>query len=95
VLLADRSEWVGVGTLNLPADQRAALIDLMERYGQRHFSGRITLPTDCIQAVVHYTSRTPTRGQLREAVVMSVEPAGHTTRFADEAEGLGAGYATA
>jgi ATP-dependent DNA ligase len=76
VLLADEGEWVGVGTLNLPGEQRAAVLDLLERYGQRHSSGTITIPTDCIQAVVHYTSRTPTRGQLREAFVLSIEPAG-------------------
>jgi hypothetical protein len=76
VLLADEGEWVGVGTLNLPGDQRAAVLDLLERYGQRHSSGTITIPTDCIQAVVHYTARTPTHGRLREAFVVSVEPAG-------------------
>jgi hypothetical protein len=38
VLLADDGEWVGVGTLSLPPDQRAALVDLLERYGQRHSS---------------------------------------------------------
>jgi hypothetical protein len=65
-----------VGTLNLPGDQRTALVDLLERYGQGHSSGAITIPTDRIQAVVHYTSRTPTHRQLREAFVVSVEPAG-------------------
>jgi ATP-dependent DNA ligase len=75
MLLADNGEWIGVGTLSLPENKRAALIDLMERYGQRHSTGTITIPTDCIQAVVHYTSRTPTRGHLREAFVVSVEPA--------------------
>jgi hypothetical protein len=44
-----------------PADERAALVDLIERYGQRHSS-------DC-------TSRTPTHGHLREAFVVSLEPA--------------------
>jgi hypothetical protein len=76
VLLADRGEWVGVGTLNLPGDQRAAVLDLLDQYGQRHSTGRITIPTDCIEAVVHYTSRPPTHGHLREASVVPVEPAG-------------------
>jgi hypothetical protein len=67
VLLADRGQWVGVGTLNLPGDQRAAVVGPRERYGQRHSTGTITIPTDCIEAVVHYTSRTPTHGHLREA----------------------------
>jgi hypothetical protein len=74
VLSADRGEWVGVGTLNLPADQRAAVLDLVQRYGQRHSSRTITIPMGCIQAVVHYTSRTPTHGHLREAFVVSVGP---------------------
>jgi ATP-dependent DNA ligase len=78
LLLADEGEWVGVGTLNLPGDQRAAVVGLLERYGQRHSSGTISIPLDCIQAVVHYTSRTPTHGHLREAFVISVEPAGST-----------------
>jgi hypothetical protein len=76
VLLADEGEWVGVGTLNLPGNQRAAVLDLVERYGQSHSNGTITIPTDCIQALVHYTSRTPTHGHLREAFVVSIEPAG-------------------
>jgi hypothetical protein len=76
LLLADEGGWVGVGTLNLPGDQRPAVLGLLERYGQRHSSGTITIPTDCIQAVVHYTARTPTHDHLREAFVVSVEPAG-------------------
>jgi bifunctional non-homologous end joining protein LigD len=76
VLLADQDEWVGVGTLSLSEEQRAALVDLLERYGQRHASGTLTIAPDCIEAVVHYTSRTPTHGRLREAFVVSVEPAG-------------------
>jgi hypothetical protein len=35
MLLADDGEWVGVGTLNLPGDQRAALV-VLERYGRRY-----------------------------------------------------------
>jgi hypothetical protein len=74
VLLADGGEWVGVGTLSLPEDQRASLVGLIERYGQRQSSGTITIPADCIEALVHYTSRTPTHGRLREAFVVWVEP---------------------
>jgi hypothetical protein len=72
VLLADKAEWVGIGTLSLPPEQRAALVNLLERHGQRHSTGTITIPADCIQAVVHYTSRTPTRGHLREALIVSI-----------------------
>jgi hypothetical protein len=62
-------------TLSLTPEQRAALVDLMRRYGGQHSSGTITIPPECIQAVVHYTSRTPTHGHLREAFVVSIEPA--------------------
>jgi hypothetical protein len=75
LLLADQSEWADMATLSLPGDQCAVLVDLLERYGQRHPTGTITMPLDCIQAVVHYTSRTPTLGHLREAFVDSLKPA--------------------
>jgi hypothetical protein len=75
VLLADACEPVGVASLSLPPEQRVALVDLMGRYGRRHSCGTVTIPSECIQAVVHYTSRTPTRGQLREASVASIQPA--------------------
>jgi bifunctional non-homologous end joining protein LigD len=80
VLLADNGEPIGLGTLALPEDQRAGLVDLLERYGRRHPTGTITIPRDCIQAVVHYTSRTPTLGHLREAFVVSIEPAPREAR---------------
>jgi hypothetical protein len=64
-----------MATLSLPGGQRAALVNLMERDGRRHPTGTVTIPLDCIMAVVHYTSRTPARGQLREAFVVSIEPA--------------------
>jgi hypothetical protein len=41
-------------------------------------TGTITIPDDYLQAVVHYTSRTPTYGHLREAFVVSIEPAQST-----------------
>jgi hypothetical protein len=65
-----------VAALNLPGDERAAVLDLLERYGEQHSSGTITIPAGCIEAVVHYTARTPTHGHLREAFVVSVDPAG-------------------
>jgi hypothetical protein len=74
LLLADDGDPVGTATLSLPQDQRAALIRLLERYGRRHPTGTITIPADCVQAVVHYTSRTPAHGHLREAFVVSLEP---------------------
>jgi hypothetical protein len=80
VLLAEKGQWVGVGALSLPEDQRASLVGLIERYGQRHSSGTITIPADCIEALVHYTSRTPTHGRLREAFVVSIEPPGESKR---------------
>jgi hypothetical protein len=68
VLLADGGEWVGVGTLSLPEDQRAAVVDLLERYGRRHSGGSVTIPLGRVEAVVHSTSRTPTHGHLRGGV---------------------------
>jgi bifunctional non-homologous end joining protein LigD len=76
LLLAEDGEPIGLASLALPEEQRAALVDLVQRYGRKHPSGTITIPANCIQAVVHYTSRTPTLGHLREAFVLSIEPAG-------------------
>jgi hypothetical protein len=76
LLLADDGEPIGLAGLALPEDQQAALIDLLRRYGRSHPTGTVTIPPDCLQAVVQYTARTPTHGQLREAVVVAIEPAG-------------------
>jgi hypothetical protein len=78
LILAEAGEPVGVATLPVPATQRAALVDLMGRYGRRHATGAVTIPDDRLQAVVHYTSRTPTHGRLREVFVMSIEPSEST-----------------
>jgi hypothetical protein len=75
MLLVDNGEPIGLATLALPEGQRTGLIDLLGRYGRHHPTGTMTIPPDCIQAVVHYTSRTPTLGHLREAFVVSIEPA--------------------
>lgn len=37
-------------------------------------AARRLVPNDCIQAIVYYTSRTPTHGDLSEAFVVAVEP---------------------
>jgi hypothetical protein len=75
LFLADEGESVGVATLNLPGDQRAAIIDLLYRYGRRYASGTVTILRGCVRAVVHHTSRTATFGHLREAFIISMEPA--------------------
>jgi hypothetical protein len=75
VLLADNGDCVGVATLALPSDQRSGLVDLLGRYGRHDPTGTITIPRDCLRAVVHYTSRPPNLGHLREAFVVSIEPA--------------------
>ena len=49
-------------------------MDLVRRYGRKHPTGAVTIPEDCITATVHYTSRTPTHGILREASVVAVRP---------------------
>jgi hypothetical protein len=74
VLLADDDDLVRIATLALPEDLRLALVDLLGRYGRHHPTGTITIPPDCVQATVHYTSRTPTLGHLREAFVVSIRP---------------------
>jgi ATP-dependent DNA ligase len=50
-----------VASLARPEEQRAALVDLLQRYGRRHPHRDPHDPDDCIQAVVRYTARTPTR----------------------------------
>jgi ATP-dependent DNA ligase len=75
LLLAEAGEPVGTATLALPEEQRAAVVELLRRYGRSHPTGTITISPDCLQAVVRYTSRTPTHGHLREAVVVAIEPA--------------------
>jgi bifunctional non-homologous end joining protein LigD len=77
LVLAENGEVIGLATLGLPEPQRIALIDLLRRYGRQHPTGTITIPEDCIQAIVHYTARTPTNGRLREAVAVAIEPAEH------------------
>jgi bifunctional non-homologous end joining protein LigD len=74
LLIAEAGQPIGLATLALPEDQRAALVELLRRYGRSHPTGTITIAADCIQAVVRYTSRTPTHGHLREAVVVAIEP---------------------
>jgi hypothetical protein len=76
LILAEHGEPIGVGTLAIPESQRVALIDLLERYGRQHPSGTILISDDRIQAIVHYTLRTPTHGHLREAFLVAVEPIG-------------------
>jgi hypothetical protein len=63
-----------VASLALPHAERTALVDLVRRYGRQHPTGAVTIPEECITATVHYTSRTPTHGILREAVVVAVRP---------------------
>jgi hypothetical protein len=76
LVLAEHEEPIGVGALAMPERQRVALIELLQRYGRHHPTGVVTIPEDHIQAVVHYTARTPTHGHLREAFVVGVEPIG-------------------
>jgi ATP-dependent DNA ligase len=76
LILAEHGEPIGVGALAMLARQRVALIDLLQRYGRHHPSGVVMIPQDRIQAIVHYTARTPTHGHLREAFVVGVEAIG-------------------
>jgi hypothetical protein len=70
------SQGFPTAPLAMPERQRVALVDLLQRYGRHHATGVVTIPEDCIRATVHDTARTPTRGHLREAFVVAVEPIG-------------------
>jgi bifunctional non-homologous end joining protein LigD len=76
LIVAEEGQPIGVATLALPDSQRAALVDLLRRYGRLHPTGAVTIPDGCLEAEVRYTSRTPTHGHLREAFVDAVTPAG-------------------
>jgi hypothetical protein len=89
LIVTEHGEPIGLATLGLPESQRVALIDLLRRYGRQHPTPKITIPEDCIQAVMHYTSRTPTNGRLREAVAVAIEPAGSQSQAACDANAVG------
>jgi ATP-dependent DNA ligase len=76
LIVAEDDDVVGVASLAMPEAERAALVDLVQRYGRSHPTGPITIPEDCFTATVRFTSRTPTHGLLREAVVVAVHPVG-------------------
>jgi ATP-dependent DNA ligase len=74
LIVAEGGEVVGVASPAMPEVERAALVDLLQRYRRSHPTGAITIPEDCLAATVRFTSRTPTRGLLREAAVTGVHP---------------------
>jgi hypothetical protein len=76
-MVAEDGEPVGVATISLPETQRTALVELIRTYGRPHPTGTITIPEGCLDATVHFTSRT-SRGNLREARVSAVAPAADT-----------------
>jgi hypothetical protein len=78
LILAEDDDPMAVASLALADSQRAALVELLHRYGRRHPTGTVTIPADCLTATVRYTARTPTHGHLREAFVLAVHPAGQT-----------------
>jgi ATP-dependent DNA ligase len=75
LILAEDGEPIGTASLALREADRAALVNVMERYGQSHPTGAITIPEGWMTATVRLTSRTPTHGLLREAVVVDVHMA--------------------
>ena len=75
LILAEGGEPVGVAPLGLPRAERVGLLALAGRYGRRHPSGTVTLPGGCLEAVVRFSSRTPTHRLLREPSVVAVRPA--------------------
>jgi ATP-dependent DNA ligase len=74
LIVAEDSHVVGVASLVMPEVERAALVELLLRYGRSHPTGAVTIPEDCLAATVRFTSRTPTLGQLREATIVAVHP---------------------
>ena len=66
--------------VSVEAGHRLALPwQLGERVDDRirhHPTGVVMIPESRIQAIAHYTARTPTHGHLREAFVVAVEPMG-------------------
>jgi hypothetical protein len=75
LLLADGDDWVGTAILAIPPAERAPFVEFVQRYGHPSGPDLFRLPHGCLSAAVRYTSRTPTRRQLREAVVTSIAPA--------------------
>jgi ATP-dependent DNA ligase len=75
LIVAEGGEPIGTASFALPGEERAAVADLLERYGRHHPSGTITIPEDCLTATVRFTSPTPTHGLLGEAAVIGVHPA--------------------
>jgi hypothetical protein len=72
LIVAEEGQPIGVASLTLPDSQRAALLELMHRYGRQHHTGAVTIPENCLEADMRFTSRTPTHGHLREAFVDAV-----------------------
>ncbi len=81
LIIGEDDQPIAVATLATADHDRAALVDLLHRYGRRHPPRAVTIPDDCLTATVRYTSRTPTRGRLREAFVLAVQPARQVPMF--------------
>jgi bifunctional non-homologous end joining protein LigD len=75
LIVSEGGEVIGTASLAMPETERVALVDLLQRYGRSHPTGTLTIAEDCLSATVRYTSRTPTHGLLREAIVVAVQPA--------------------
>jgi hypothetical protein len=81
IVRAEHDDRIGLAAMALPENQRSVLIDLLQRHRCRHPADKITHLANCSQAVMHCTSRTPTHGHTRDAIVVSLEPAEGATRF--------------
>jgi len=44
LILAEHGEILGVATLAISDEQRTGLVELIQRYGQRHPTGSVTIP---------------------------------------------------
>jgi ATP-dependent DNA ligase len=72
LIVSEGGDPIGVASLALPEAERATLGGLLQRYGRHHPHGAITIREECLAATVRFTSRTPTHGLLREAVVVAI-----------------------
>ena len=68
--MAEDGQVVAVASLAMPEAERAALVDLLHRYGRSRRTGAVTIPEDCLTATVrfhqpHPDSRAAMRGNHR------------------------------
>lgn len=69
--MAEHGEQVGIAMVNVPTNERAALVEVLNRYGRSHPTGMLSVPEGLLEAEVTFTERTVS-GKLREPSCRSV-----------------------